>query len=95
MRIRIFGAKPVRIRILDSSVDDPGSGAFLNSGAGMRIQDPRWGKNPDPVCKSHIIFIFSALETVFLVIYYLSSLMRIVIRNLFGPGSGMKNSDPG
>jgi hypothetical protein len=53
------------------SVADPGYGAFLTPGFGIRIRNQRWGKNPDPDLGfgMNIPDQFSeSLETVFRVI---------------------------
>ncbi len=74
------------VHLITFSSVDPGSGAFMTPGSGIRH-----GKNPirDEHPRS---FFRESLETVFLVKKYL--LMRIRIRDLFDPGSGLNIPDP-
>jgi hypothetical protein len=70
------------------SVADPGYGAFLTSGFGIRIRDQRWEKNPDPDLgfgKNIPDHFSESLKTVFFCYKYLNSLMQIQ-----DPGSGME-----
>ncbi len=63
---------------------DPGFGAFFNPGLGMekiRIRDSGWTS----------LVIFRRSYKFFLVKNYLNSLMRIRIRDLFDPESGIRD----
>jgi hypothetical protein len=79
-RCKFFTALRIRIR-------DPGSGAFLTPGSGIR--DPGWveSQHPDPGCgKNNPDHIFLSLETIFLVF------LGIKYLKFFDedPGSGME-----
>jgi hypothetical protein len=82
--------------VLRIRIRDPGSGAFLTPGSGIR--DPGWVKSQDPDPGSGIRdeqprSYFLELRNHFFGLKYLNSLMRIQ-----DPGSGIRdgnNSDPG
>jgi hypothetical protein len=89
----------LRIRI---RTPDPGTGAFLTPGYGIRDQGSEMGKNQDPDPKSgsgmnNPAQVSESLETIFLV-KFSNSLMRIRDPGIKKFGSGNRdgnNSDPG
>jgi hypothetical protein len=67
---------------------DPGSGAL----------DPGWKKNPEPgsgIRNEHLGYIFENLISVFWIENTYNSFIRIQIRDLVSPGSGMEKIGPG